>query len=843
VRVVWLARQLEALVSDDGPVAFVGGEAFGVPFVVDALRARQRTAWWALAPHAIADDVAQGNALAGALNGVLEAPLFGEALPYAAHLRTLRRHQRDLRPLWIVLTIDRHDAPVLDQLVDLHGDGYRVAVDWRGAQPPPPGGWSGRCRIHGPEALRLTRAEAGAVVPAGLGADRVEALWRSTEGRFADMVADAQRCAQLPDLRIPGPDGPMSAQRDAVAVAPAQAVRALWRAGDLVEALELAVLAAPELVVDLLRQAGPAYQERGLAERLHLLLSALPAPHDRQERVLEWRLWAALAVGELAAVVADVDAHLAAHPAAELRARRAGTMPHPHGFALAEAAVEAGRTPLTLWQYGRLHPDLATSARVLEESVRLAEAVGTPYDVARNAGALGARLAHLGEFASARAWLGWALQVFDGHQLRDGPRRLQLVNDLAYTRALGGDLAGLRSSLAEAAPALDGPLPAVARLFASTWAAVELAGQRPEAALELLAMVVAGSPRSRHGTYAHQLVRTLHELGRYAEAARVADDAVALSAGSNDHALLTARLARGMVDAVGWAAAGRDPRDGRARRGAADLQEVMAADTVAAELRLPAALHHLLLSGGSVADVPPPLLHLLRSLHPVALHLFSGPPALFQGVWGALGAMGPALRLSFFGGVGDRVGCRVDGRAVDLTPRMAEVALALTLHPDGMSRDALNDFLTPDGRASFTNGGLRGLLTRMRSRLPVTDGPYRWAVPFAADVVEVIEHVAAGRAREAIALWQGPLLPFSDAPGVREARAALEEALRQAALQGRDPDVLYDLAGRLGDDLELWEAAAAALPVGDPRLALALARCRRLAHEYGASAAGTARPA
>jgi hypothetical protein len=95
-----------------GPV--VGGEPFGVPFVVDALRQRQRAAWWTLAPSAIGDDVAQGNALAGALNRVLEAPLFGEALPYAAHLRTLRRHQHDLQPLWIVVTTDRHDAPVIE---------------------------------------------------------------------------------------------------------------------------------------------------------------------------------------------------------------------------------------------------------------------------------------------------------------------------------------------------------------------------------------------------------------------------------------------------------------------------------------------------------------------------------------------------------------------------------------------------------------------------------------------------------------------------------------------------------------------------------------------------------
>ncbi|MDA0699726.1 MAG: hypothetical protein O3A02_00750 [bacterium] len=117
--------------------------------------------------------------------------------------------------------------------------------------------------------------------------------------------------------------------------------------------------------------------------------------------------------------------------------------------------------------------------------------------------------------------------------------------------------------------------------------------------------------------------------------------------------------------------------------------------------------------------------------------------------------------------------------------------------------------------------------------LPVAETPYRGSVPFPADVVEVGERLAAGRAREAIALRTGPLLPLSDAPWVIEARATLEEARRQVALLGRDPDALYELADRLVDGLELWEATAASLPSGDPRHALAHARCRRLARQDG----------
>jgi hypothetical protein len=606
-------------------------------------------------------------------------------------------------------------------------------------------------------------------------------------------------------------------------------VRALVRDGAVVEALELAALAAPELVGDLLRQAGPAYQERGLTRRLHLLLTALAPPFDRHERVLEWRLVAAAAVGELAAALPAVDAHLDVHDAPELRARRAGTMPHPHGFAVAQAAIERARTPLTLWQYGRLHPDHGVAVGLLEESVRLAEEAGTPYDVARNAGALGARLLAAGAFERARTWLQWAVQAFDQHRLRDGARRLLLVNDLAFARVLLGDLAGLRPLLADAAVALTDTLPGVDLLYRSTRANVELVSGRPTAALDLMQGVVAASPRARRGAFAHQLVRILNELGRQREAERVAADSMELAAGGGSYAERTARLARGIADAVRWAVDGGAATDRRAERAADDLLDVMLATSLAAEVRVPAALHYLLVRPGAAHHLPADLARVVAGLQPAALQLFSGPAHLFRPVWSAVAGDASALQLRFFG----EVDCRIDGTAVALSPRLAEIALALTLHPAGLGRDALNDFLTPDGRPPFTNGGLRSLLTRLREKLPVTEVPYRWAVPFTADVVEVGERLATGRAREAIALWQGPLLPGSDAPGVREARSALEEALRQVALLGRDPDVLHDLAERLGDDLELWEAAAAALPSGDPRLALAHARCRRLAREYG----------
>ncbi len=804
-----------------------GGEPCGTPFVIDALRARRRLAWFALGPRQHGDPIAQANALAASLNAVAGGPLFGFGLPVRAQLDALRHHRDDLTPLWVVATLSAPAPAWLAELGALHDDGLRVLIDVRtpdvGEDLLP---WA---TLRGPAQLVMRPVEADGIVPRAFDRDRVDELLLATAGRFGDLLREAARAAHLPLPKVPGPDGPLLAPEDVVAVDAGLAARALARAGDHVGALELAVLRTPELADELLRRAGPVYQEKGLLDRLNLLLSALGPPYRTRERVLEWRLVAAVGAGRLADVVDEVDAHLATFAAPELRARRAGSMGRAEGFALAKAAVEARRTPLTVWQFGRLHPDLARGAESLEESVRLAEEFGSPYDVARNAGALAARLLHLGAFLRARAWADWALQALDRHGINDGPRRLQLVNDLAYARVLTGDLAGLERVFADGAVVLDGALPDLAGHFRATWAAFELAVGRPEAAEARIRPAYEAAPLRTRSFHAVVLVRTLLELGREREALEVAEATVELAPQGDSYGRALAGLARGMARAVvAWRAGRVAGPDGAAA--ADDLTDALFERTLEAEHRLPAALHLLLVRPDLAASFPEDLGPALRGLSPTALRVFAGPPDVFEGVMDTVVGGGPALQFVFLGAVR----ARWHGRPIDLPPRMREVALALALHPDGIDRDVLNDFLTLDGQAPFSNGGLRGLTTRLRTLLPVSDAPYRFIEPYAADVLEARRHLAAGRVREAVALVRGPLLPDSDAPGVREARDALEEHLRQAALSAADADVLFELAERLGDDLEIWEATSDALPPGDPRLALAKARQRRLRVEFGA---------
>src|SRR5690606_28762453 len=259
-------------------------------------------------------------------------------------------------------------------------------------------------------------------------------------------------------------------------------------------------------------------------------------------------------------------------------------------------------------------------------------------------------------------------------------------------------------------------------------------------------------------------VRALGEFERLDEARTVAADITEISDGGESHERSLAALARGMVAALEGV-----------QGDASDLLEALLDTSLVAEQRLTAALYYLLASGGAAHNVPRDLVPVLGALPRTGLKVLSGPRERFESIWATLTGPTAHLTLKFLG----RVEARHLGREVQLAPRLAEVALALALHPEGLTRDELNTFLTPEGHAPFTPGGMRSMMTRIRVILPVSDSPYRFTVSYRADVVEVREHIAMGQVREAIALMQVPLLPLSEAPVVEEHRWELEEEIRQ----------------------------------------------------------------
>lgn len=184
----------------------------------------------------------------------------------------------------------------------------------------------------------------------------------------------------------------------------------------------------------------------------------------------------------------------------------------------------------------------------------------------------------------------------------------------------------------------------------------------------------------------------------------------------------------------------------------------------------------------------------------------------------------PVLSLPFLG-AGRALAC-LDGGHVRLTLRHAEVLTLLALHPDGLTADELATALHGDAGKAVT---VRAEMHRLRAAIGagvLRTQPYRLRARVDADFVAVRSALAEGDVRRAARTYRGPLLPRSEAPGVREERELLAAALRRAVLDSRDVDAMWALSGTVdgADDPELSQRLLRALPARDPRRPVLTAR-------------------
>lgn len=808
---LWLERVTAELSAAPTPLVMCGGVDWGLAFVLSALQESEPLAWIAGTPRERDDPVAQGNSLAAALNVATRTSLFPTGLTPHYHLTTLVHYGRELAPVTIALTAADHAPETVRALLDASLDGLRVIIDFEGVESIPEG-----CRLYPSRTLELSVAEALDLTPVEI--PRAEALtaWRRTSGRRPSYRAwiDETR-GQEPEL-IPGPAGPQRQPEDAVRVAPEVLIAALMRNRRYGEALEVAVQAAPDQVEDLLLHAGPDFQRRGLLARLHLLLTALDEPWARRERTLEWLLVAGVAAGDYRYLLPAVDAHLARQPAPALRARRAALMSPERGLEAARHALSLARTPLTLWQAGRMTTDSATAITLLHESVRLAEEAGDPYDIVRNTGTLAQAYFHAGRFREAAHWSRHALAQMDEAGISDAPRRVRIVNTLAHAGIFTGDTAGLRRRLEDNLRMLDGGQSALDAATRDALAALHLADGDVLTAQRVLDGCDPNLPRLLKARLAYQHVRVLLCTGETARALDLAVEARAFGVGEDPLISRMADLAEGMALATSG-----DPT------ALQRLAPLITSRDLVIEDRLTAFLYSRLLPGALRAP-PPDLLPAVAALAPGGLRALSGPEELFAPVWQELQGVSPDLEMR---AMGDAPLARFREQELRLTRRMWEVLLSIALHPHGVSDEQLHDFLVGDS-GEFGINALRSHVSRVRALVPITEKPYRIEVAYSLDVTTMREQLRAGNVRRALDLALGPILPFSNSPGIEDLRADLDEELRQAVIQAEDADWLFELAERRGNDLELWERTLELLPPTDSRQALARARVERLQLEY-----------
>ncbi|MEV6776882.1 GAF domain-containing protein [Streptomyces syringium] len=199
----------------------------------------------------------------------------------------------------------------------------------------------------------------------------------------------------------------------------------------------------------------------------------------------------------------------------------------------------------------------------------------------------------------------------------------------------------------------------------------------------------------------------------------------------------------------------------------------------------------------------------------------------------------PGLALSALGR--DEALLVADGRRSRLGRRHSEILVLLAGHPDGLTGDQLSCALY--GERPVPTVTLRAELSRLRRLVGplLASRPYRLYGPVETDAARVERELAAGDLRAAVRAYGGPLLPASEAPGIRRMRGLLEDRLRRAVLSGGDAAALQLWADSPWgeEDLEVWERLLAALPVSAPQRGAVATRARRLREAYAPGAGAT----
>lgn len=167
--------------------------------------------------------------------------------------------------------------------------------------------------------------------------------------------------------------------------------------------------------------------------------------------------------------------------------------------------------------------------------------------------------------------------------------------------------------------------------------------------------------------------------------------------------------------------------------------------------------------------------------------------------------------------------------------RHAEILTLLawysTKHQRGLSAGELAELLFGEMGHEVT---LRAEIVRLRRFLrstPVSAGldlqskPYRLSAPVDLDALTAMTALTAGDRSAALDMYTGPLLPASEAPGIRSLREHISAVLREALLADGGPDELcrYLQLREAATDQQVMYTALRVLPADSPQRATLVA--------------------
>jgi hypothetical protein len=810
---VWLNSRLEHL-SGHNEVLIIGAPLqYGVYHLINNYRVQGPLAWLELHPDHHADDIALGTALAEALNNALSTDLFHTALPYPYTLAQLTTALPYAPKLTVAVSQAQVVPAFMAALMCMRG--FRIICHFEDV----PAELASEVALT-QEDLRLSWDEAQRLSNERLDSEALHHLYTEVDGAYDLFMHRLDQLTGGSLHLLPVPEGlrPLETSEQ---LDPHELLRLLVRQRRWQEALELAVRCAPHEVPEILSHAGHSYHESGLHQRLYRLLSDLPAPIHQHEVVHFWRLMAAFRLGKEQTLKAQTEAFLAQHTAPNLQALYAGIyLPWQGAEKMAKKAYQQDKNAYTAFQYGRLIQNPERAIPVLKEGIERAEQDGRPHEIARNADALAQKLMHQGRFKSAVSWSQWALEVMRKHNITDGQRKLRIINTWAYNRILTGDTAGLEALLLEQTENLKGAYPTLARLFRSTLGDYYLSVGQPEQALVYYRLNFEQAERSQLGVPTLDLVRALCEVGESDEALRIAQSTLALLRYQGVAQQAAALLAYGIVLLQ------QQPKTALSylQRAKAHYQTLHTAHRQTQVQLYLAACYQQLGDGEAVKEV----LAQKAAVHALArsgLRYLCGPEALFRDILAQLSGNGLQLELTLLG----QAELWLNQQRVTLHPQWLEIVTVLAIRQKPVPLEILmSDLYGDDGNKST----LKAALSKLRKLVPISAHPYSLSVPYQSDYQQVLSHIKNRNLAAAARLYKGPLLPFSDAPFIREARDILESSLRNAALGSNDPDILLTLAEQFKGDLQLMEAACQALGKEDPRAHIVQARVDHIRREW-----------
>jgi hypothetical protein len=187
----------------------------------------------------------------------------------------------------------------------------------------------------------------------------------------------------------------------------------------------------------------------------------------------------------------------------------------------------------------------------------------------------------------------------------------------------------------------------------------------------------------------------------------------------------------------------------------------------------------------------------------------------------------PILKLRLLGPCPPRV--ELDGAPLQLSRVGIEILALLSADPAGMTGQQMAADLYGEDEHP---GAVRVHIFRLRKALGpwIAAAPYRLTIDVDSDVDHIRGLLERGAVREAAQGYAGPLLPYSDAPGIVRRRDDLEGWLRNAVMTADDTEALWawvrTCSGR--DDLAAWLRLLPNLDYGDPRRSLAASRVAAL---------------